>query len=246
MPGEEIVSSRLPTRLSTEPLVEVICETRFDAVGDSAVNLLPGILHEAFGPFEQQRRLMPLPPQILAMDEALAVQPQIQLVAGNMGIQIGARTVSVFNHPPYRGWSDFSTYVQRVFDLIHKQSFVERFDWLSLKYIDLLRIDGPPRISWLNAQCSLGGRLLDAEPQNLRVEYVELPWTTVTQIACPAQRIGEAESGVLVDVDVIYRLAFDDFPNQSREVLRELHRRNKAQFFSLLTDETLAKLGPEY
>lgn len=246
MLGEDAVSTKLPTRLSTEPLVEVICETRFNAAGDSAVNLLPGILHEAFGPFEQSRRSMALPLQVLAMDEALAGQPQIQLVSSNVGIQIGARRVSVFNHPPYRGWSDFSDYVQRVFDLVHKQSFVEHFDWLSLRYVDLLKIDGPPRISWLNAQSSLGDRQLDAEPQNLRVEYVESPWTTVTQIAFPAQRVGESESGVLVDVDVICRRPFDDFPNQSREVLRELHRRNKVQFFSLLTDETLAKLGPEY
>jgi uncharacterized protein (TIGR04255 family) len=237
---------KLPTRLSTEPLVEVICETRFDAASDSAVNLLPGILHEALGPFEHQHRLISLPPQMLAVDAAFAVQPQIRLSQKNLAIQIGARTVSVLYQPPYPGWSDFSAYVQRVFDVVCKQSFITGFNWLSLKYIDLLQIGASPRISWLNAENSLGGRRLDAEPQSMRVEYVEPPWTTVTQIVCPAQRVDSQEDGLLVDVDVIYRRPFDDFRNQYRDVLRELHQRNKAQFFSLLTDETLAKLGPEY
>ena len=242
------MSSKMPTRLSSEPLVEVICEVRFDAPGDAAVNLLPGIFHEKFGPFENQNRLFPgsLPMEFFAADKSLALRPQLMLGSGNCVIQIGANTVSVAVRAPYPGWQEFRDYVCRVFNTVHRQSFITSFNWLSLKYVDVIRNDETPRISWLNVDVQLAGRKLDTESHSLRAEYEESPWTTITQIVCPVELLEVAGKGLLVDVDVIYRQGFDDFANEYVGVLDELHARNKAQFFSLLSESTLNNLGPEY
>ena len=68
------MSKKLPTRLASEPIVEVVSEVRFDAAGDAAVNLLPGILHAQLGPFDQQGRTFPVPfpAEMLAADPVRA------------------------------------------------------------------------------------------------------------------------------------------------------------------------------
>lgn len=246
------MSKKLPTRLASEPIVEVVSEVRFDAAGDAAVNLLPGILHEKFGPFDQQGRTFPvaLPSEMLASDPSLAFRPQVAMAKENRVIQVGARAVSVALRAPYPGWTAFSAFICEVFDVVCAQSFITKFDWLSLKYLDVISFDGEaPRLGWLNADFALAGTKIDQQPSALRVEYLEGPVTTVVQVSSPVQtqQPGEvARTGVLLDVDTIHREAFSDFPGQYREVLEELHGRNKEQFFSLLTDETKKRLGPEY
>lgn len=246
------MSQELPTRLRSEPIVEVVSEVRFDAVGDAAVNLLPGILHEKFGPFDQQGRTFPvaLPPEMLASDPSLAFRSQVVMTKENRIIQVGPKVVSVALRAPYPGWTAFSAFVCKVFDVVCAQSFINSFDWLSLKYLDVVSFDGEsPTLGWLNVDVALGGNKVDEQPSALRIEYVEGPVTTVVQVSSPVrtQQSGQpARTGVLIDVDTIHREEFSDFSGQYREVLEQLHGRNKHQFFSLLTDDTKTRLGPEY
>lgn len=246
------MSKKLPTRLASEPIVEVISEVRFDADGDVAINLLPGIFHEKFGPFDQQGRTFPVafPPELLMSDPSLAFRPQVAMAKGNRIVQVGPRVVSIALRAPYPGWADFSTFACQVLDVVCGQSFIHKFDWLSLKYIDVISFEGDsPKLGWLNADVALGGTRIDEQPSALRVEYVEGPVTTVVQVTSPVQAQQSAQparTGVLLDVDTIHREQFSDFPGQYRAVLDHLHDRNKRQFFSLLSEETEKRLGPEY
>ena len=91
------MSKKLPTRLASEPIVEVVSEVRFTAEGDAAVNLLPGILHAQLGPFDQQGRTFPVPfpAEMLAADPSLAFRPQVFMSKDNRIIQVGPRVASV-------------------------------------------------------------------------------------------------------------------------------------------------------
>jgi len=246
------MSKRLPTRLASEPIIEVVSEVRFDADGDAAVNLLPGILHEKFGPFDQQGRTFPVafPPELFASDPSLAFRPQVAMSKDNKIIQVGPKTVSVALRAPYPGWTNFNEFVCRVFDVVCGQSFINSFDWISLKYIDVISFeDNSPTLAWLNAEIVLGGNKIDEHSSALRVEHLEGPVTTVIQVTSPVQTQQHEQptrTGVLLDVDTIHREQFSDFPSQYRSVLNQLHDRNKQQFFSLLSEETKERLGPEY
>lgn len=246
------MSKHLPTRLASEPIVEVVSEVRFDATGDAAVNLLPGIFHEKFGPFDQQGRTFPVafPQELLVSDPSLAFRPQVAMSKDNRIIQVGSKVVSVALRAPYPGWTDFSAFVCQVFDVVCGQSFINTFDWVSLKYIDVISFEGnSPKLGWLDAEVILGGNRIDEQPSALRVEYVEGSVTTVVQVTSPVQTQQPGQpvrTGVLLDVDTIHREQFSDFSGQYRSVLDQLHDRNKRQFFSLLSKETEERLGPEY
>lgn len=246
------MSKKLPTRLASEPIVEVVSEVRFAAEGDAAVNLLPGILHAQFGPFDQQGRIFPVsfPAEMLAADPSLAFRAQVAMSKGNRIIQVGPRVVSVALRAPYPGWSEFCAFICQVFDVVCAQSFIHSFEWLSLKYLDVIAFEGEsPTLGWLDVDLSLCGSRIDRQPNAMRVEQVDGPVTTVVQITLPVQAHQADQpdkTGLLLDVDTIHREQFADFPNQYREVLNQLHQRNKQQFFSLLTDETEGRLEPDY
>lgn len=246
------MSKKLPTRLVSEPIVEVVSEVRFAAEGDAVVNLLPGILHAELGPFDQQGRTFPVPfpVEMLAADPSLAFRPQVVMSKDNRIIQVGPRAVSVALRAPYPGWTKFSAIICEVFDVVCAQSFISSFDWLSLKYLDVISFeDESPTLGWLDADLSLGGSRIDQQPSAMRVEFVDGPVTTVVQITSPVQahQAGQPDkTGLLLDVDTIHREQFPDFSGRYREVLNQLHQRNKKQFFSLLTDETERRLEPDY
>lgn len=246
------MSKRLPTRLASEPIVEVVSEVRFDAAGDSAVSLLPGIFHEKFGPFEQQGRTFPggLPSELVLADPSLAFRPHVAMSSGNRIIQVGPKVVSVSFRAPYPGWTDFSAFVRQVFDVVSSQPFIRAFDWVSLKYIDVISFEGErPTLAWLNAEVGLGGNRIDEQPSSVKVEYSEGAVTTVVHIASPVQTQQpdqDVRTGLLLDVDTIHREQFGDFKGQYGKLLEQLHDRNKQQFFSLLSEETKERLGPEY
>jgi uncharacterized protein (TIGR04255 family) len=179
-------------------------------------------------------------------------RPQVLLIKDNRIIQVGPRMVSVACRAPYPGWTEFSARVREIFDVVCRQSFVSAFEWLSLKYVDVvIRGNESPTLGWLDANVELAGTRIEAQPSNVRVEFADGPLTTVVQIASPVRTqseggIGATVEGVLVDVDTIHREPFEDFASQYPDLLDRLHGTNKAQFFSLLTEETIHRLGPEY
>ena len=187
---------------------------------------------------------------MLAADPSLAFRPQVAMSKDNRIIQVGPRVVSVALRAPYPGWTEFSAFICQVFDLVCVQSFISSFDWLSLKYLDVISFeDESPTLGWLDANLSLGGSRIDQQPSAMRVEFADGPVTTVVQITSPVQahQTGQPDkTGLLLDVDTIHREQFSDFRDRYREVLNQLHQRNKKQFFSLLTDETERRLEPDY
>lgn len=246
------MGKELPTRLASEPIIEVVSEARFDVAGDAAINLLPGIFHQRLGPFDQQGRAFPatLPAEAFMAAPELAYRPQMIMSRGSELIQIGHKSVSVALRAPYPGWAKFKAFICSVFDVLSEQTFIEAFNWLSLKYVDVISFDGEsPRLRWLDANITLGDATIDEQPCTLRVEYVADPVTTVLQVSSPVQTQGAGlpvKTGLLVDVDTIHREHFNDFQGKYRAVLENLHDLNKQHFFSLLSDETKERLGPMY
>jgi uncharacterized protein (TIGR04255 family) len=121
----------------------------------------------------------------------------------------------------------------------------------SLKYIDLVDLGETPSLSYLNVATRVGGRDLANRPLQLRTEIEEEGLVHVLQIVCPAEaRLGGMDSqplsGVLVDIDTIGKVGAEDFWTSLETRVDLAHRLSKALFFSLLSPETLERLGPEY
>ena len=241
---EAFVTDRLPTALRSEPIVDVVCEVRFETDSTDAVSLLPGMLSSALGDFDRVER-SPISdfPSELHLSEELKFQPHVRLFNGHRVVAIGPGVLAASTLPPYGGWRDFSDYALKVIRALEGRRFVGRMSRISLRYTDILAFEGAPRMEWLNAHLRIGNATTFST-FNVRAQREEAGITVIHQIAGPARTI-DGRVGMVVDVDTIAP-APSDFWESLPAAFNELHAVNKRAFFELLTNETLDRLGPEY
>ena len=68
---------------------------------------------------------------------------------------------------------------------------------------------------------------------------------TILQIANNAS-FGDKKNASVIDVDVISNNPKQDFIENNKEILDQLHSREKEVFFPLLSDKFLSSLNPTY
>lgn len=238
------MAESLPTKLNSEPIVDAICEIRFDAPPQTAVNLLPGLMFEKYKSFEQIEKLAIADmPEVLQSQEAFRYQPHIRLRNQNRYISIGPNMISASHLPPYGGWAAFSEFAFDVFSVLKDKSFIEKFTRLSLRYTDIISIGANPGIDLLNADVRLGSHS-HHDTFHVQTERKVGPIHVITQIAAPASS-ADGRTGVVVDVDTSME-APRLFWESHAEHYRKLHSVNKEAFFGMLKPTTIAALGPEY
>lgn len=238
---------QLPTRLESEPLLEVVAEMRFEATDASAVNLLPGILSERFAQYDEVINLpvSQIPAAVSSKQEGLKYLPHLQMRHENNVIAIGPHSISVAQLAPYSGWTKFSAHALDVFKALKGRKFIGSVERISLRYADVIDLSTTPSISWLNTQVVLGGRDSHDVVQ-LKVENGTESIRVVTQIVSPAFT-HDGRKGLVLDVDTIHLAPSDgNFWEKLAANFDQLHTQNKQHFFSLLTPSTLDQLKPHY
>ncbi len=238
------MNERLPTKLNSEPIVDAICELRFEAAPQSAVNLLPGMMFEKYGNFEEIEKLgISELPAVLLLEESLKYQPHLRLRNANRYISIGPNMISASHLPPYGGWANFSAFAFDVFSVLKDRGFIESFTRISLRYTDIIDIGEKSDLSLLDAEIRLG-KFTAHDTFQVRAERKEDSVHVITQIAGPATS-SDGRKGVVVDVDTSME-APHDFWGSHAEAYKELHSINKSAFFGMLKSETVDALKPEY
>jgi uncharacterized protein (TIGR04255 family) len=99
-------------------------------------------------------------------------------------------------------------------------------------------------------ELKLGGHEITTRPLNLRTEIREESVIHIVQIVSPAEAAVPGESkrlaGVLLDIDTIHPMKENESWGEVEVSLDHAHSAAKRIFFSLLTNETVEKLEPEY
>lgn len=252
------MTSKLPTKLGKEPLIDVVCAVNF-AADVSASAMLPGLLlaqHPSKQPTFESLPPAQIPQMVRDQDPNLRNAPlmRVLLADDRFPILIGDRVLAVGCKMPYAGWKAFKEATLSVFSLLEAATFIKKIERHSLKYVDLFP-DGenvPSSLSRFNLKLEVAGRILDQEVTQLRTELKEPPFLHVATIISPAtvQRPdGMKVNGSVVDVDTHRQQEFasvKDFTRQLPELLEEIHTANKEFFFDLLSDSGLKELEPHY
>lgn len=230
----------LPRRLGAEPIVDAICEIRFDKSALDIVGLLPGLLMDHLGTVDEVIRLPAgMLPGGVEINE-LADQPHVRVRAGSLFVSVGPRVLAVAMPNPYPGWTDFRSAAVAIFNLAKSKRLVDQVTRVSVRYTDLI---AGGKFEQLNAALSLGGA--DAfGAVEIRADRVIDGVRVINSIASPAST-QDGRSGVVVDTDTIMDQPVD-FWSQSGDYLNKLHGISKEIFFSMIKDETLESLKPEY
>lgn len=248
------MNKNLPLRLKKEPLLEAVWEIRFTLKYPFADDLLPGLLAKEFSGRYKNIVKLPtadIPDPIAENVPNLRYLPKIRLEADNQAIQIGKRSISLSCRRPYSGWKIFSKDIFNLANAVQNTDLINKIERYSLKYIDLIEIS-PANLECLNINLNIKKIKITAQPMQLRTEIIEDDISHIIGITSPAEVINHGESekrrGVLIDIDTIKQLneksSWDKLKIEIN--LNKLHSASKTVFFSLLTQETLNKLEPEF
>lgn len=247
---------RLPTRLGAEPLLEAVCEMRFQS-SYPASNILPGLLLHGLRTdgVDISMQALPasnVPKEMRAVDPALRDAPLIALTWGDRTISIGDSLISVSSAKRYPGWKVFRADIERVFQIAAASQIIQSISRFSLKYVDVIPGGDTYPAGGLDINLKLGELRLVRQNTAIRMEVQDPPFLHVVSTLTAADAVREGAApvrGSLIDVDTLHLAPEPDvqpFMARLSERLDDAHLRNKRMFFECLTQDTLDRLEPTY
>jgi len=246
--------TKLPTKLTHEPLVDAVFEVRLGGDPHMA-DILPGALFGLLDPKPNIQRLpaAEIPQPIRAMDPNLAFAPVIRLDWDKFTISFGDRNLVVGCKLPYQNWTRFR---EAILDIISKVAAVgiagpvERY---SLKYVNLIQAPTvSEQIKKINVSVRIGEVEASGDHMSVQVHRNEGRTLHIMSVLTGAQgKLGDGKQvfGAVVDVDSIRTVSFANFGEFASCIgaeIEELRLANKTKFFSCLTDNTVEEMGPRY
>lgn len=245
---------RLPIRLEREPLVDATFELRFTGV-DHISDILPGFLFHEFKGQATLSRLpaADIPKPMRSVDPNLRFAPTQKLDWGNFVISIGDQNVLVNCKLPYPKWQNFKIAILDVINRIKKLNMAGPVDRYSLKYVNLIETSSQDvRAAGIRVDIKLGDVQVGDDQFSLQVRRNENDVVHILSVLTNAQVVlpeGKLLNGTVIDIDSIRQLPspqFNDFVDSLEIGVESLRQANKAKFFTCLTDQAIAEMGPVY
>lgn len=248
--------SKLPLKLTKEPLIDVVFGVNFTSSG-AADSVLPGLIMSKFSGRKISIEPMPasqLPQAIRDIDPNLRNSPLLRiLVDERYGISVGAKTLTVGCIVPYESWPKLCEKISLVMSALNEVSFINEIKSHSLRYVNFFpESPGVLPFSRFKVDFSLAGRTFANEPTQINVEISEDPFVRSVSLLSSAKvqksASSEALNGVVLDVDThrMETMLVSNFLMQLPNLLEEIHLSSKQFFFDCLSKSGLDSLEPKY
>lgn len=237
---------KTPVRINPCPIFEAVVELRFESSLPEEV--IPGLLFSGFKdkyPKTQRLPLSELPPAIRNSDSNLIFSPHFQFIQDKIVVNVGPRVFSVGCQYPYAGWEKYFAEIQDAFRKAIEIGLVTKAIRLGVRYINFFKdVD-----VFRKAKVSLDfdSESLIGNKNNLRTELIEGNYVKVIHISNNANIAfqGQTLNGSIIDIDIVNNSG-PSLMTSLYELIAEAHNKEKLLFFSLLTEEFLKTLNPEY
>lgn len=248
------MTNRLPKRLCKEPLLDALFECRF-ITHFPVSSILPGILFSEFEGEKQLERLpqSEIPEAVRNSDPNLQYVPLVRIRLDNYSFLIGDRSLAVSCNLPYKGWNDFKPTIIKLIGVLKKSRLIDKVVRYSTKYVDLIEsCDFADQVSLANLSLRIGSHNLTKEPYQVRMEISVEGFINILQIISGAKVLMPDNSerhGVVIDIDTIKDtggISVEQLEVDLDNALEHIHRLNKETFFDCITEQTIARLEPEY
>jgi len=250
---------RLPKKITPAKIRESIVQVYFgsEIPFEPLVGYLFSILNTGFG-LEYLNR--PLPPlRQLAVDRInqpekveLMVGPRHFFFNEEIKIQLQPGGSLVFNCvDEYLGWTQYSDYIRRVLAKLSDSGIITQYYRVGVRYIsEFANVDILDKVNF-----SVNSSVLNSAPMSgsFRVEWKDDPYriilnlgTKLAQQPVLQHEVENVEFVSLIDIDIIHEHLEQPKFNHFWETVEKAHLKEKEIFFTLLRQDFLETLNPEY
>jgi uncharacterized protein (TIGR04255 family) len=237
---------KLPIHIEVCPIVDAIVELRFEpAVFPNAVF---GMLFNSFTssyPEVEKLPILQLPEQARDEDPGLRFKPHYKISNDNFVLQIGPRVLTFSSKIPYRGWSAFMEQIANGISILISSGIVERIVRMGHRYINFFSLD-------IFENIKLKIILIEDEhkPNNtvFRTLISKNGVDSTLQIGNNLIRKIDDEnvSGSIIDIDTFINYTDDVNEKKILDDIHNAHETEKEIFFTLLNNDFLLSLKPQY
>lgn len=232
----------LPKQISPCPIIDALLEIRFvPNIHQNAVfGLIYNALQEDF-PKVDNLPVLQIPEPIRNIDPNLKFKPYYKITNEEYVVQIGPDVLSIASFPKYTGWNKFFTVISEVLNKIEETRVIKNVSRVGIRYINFFDDDIFNKIN-LNVQ--LNNSIIDSRSTVVKTEIIQMEYISTLQIANSV--INDERVGSIIDIDTSINNQLDDFFRNKEYIINKGHEFEKELFFSLLKDDFLESLNPEY
>lgn len=236
----------LPSKITPCPIHEAILEIRYESTPPREA--IFGLIYEAFRadfPKHEKQPVLQIPEPIREADPNLRYLPEFKLEANDFLLLVGPRTFALAVSGEYCGWRVFSTRVSEVLGRLDKLGFIQSVSRLGLRYINVFAFDIFEKST---LQIMHGLSPLESKGSQVTAQIPAPPYEHTLRMANKIEVkqgsnvIGES----IIDIDTAVIGHLSGFFQERDELIEAAHQEEKKLFFSLLTEEFLASLEPQY
>lgn len=195
--------------------------------------------------------ILQLPIQVRNQDPNLWFVPTHTITLkdyDNIQISIGPRVLVFSNKNPYLGWSKWS---EAMFPLLAKlldTGLIESIQRTGLRYINIFQFS---ILSNINLNLDFPNRSTQHTFSSTRMEFEEDSFLLVLQVINNARIIGapsDSPYSSVIDIDCINNtpMSIQDFRRDFTFLMEKSHEKEKDLFFSLLKNDFIESLNPQY
>ncbi|MDD8019191.1 MAG: TIGR04255 family protein [Bacteroidota bacterium] len=239
-------SMKLPKKITPCPIVEALVEVRFesDLPGEAIFGIIYNAFQKEFPKFDKLP-ILELPDQIRSNDPNLKYLPHYKLSVGDYIIQVGPKVFSFSNINEYVGWEVFYKEISLIFKKINELRIIKETQTWSFRCINIFPEINIFEKSDLNI--TLKKNRLEKDI-NLLINLPSNGFVNVLRMVSFAELVsgsGKLLRGSVIDIDTKSSEKSSDCSDMER-IISAAHLEEKKLFFSLLEDEYIKSLKPEY
>lgn len=247
------MNDKCPKKLNKCPLREAIFEIRYEPnfPSEAVFGVIYAAVKDLF-PKDALKTLpiQQIPEQIRLNDENFKYQAWYSLVRDNMQFNIGPNSLTFINTGNYSGWVKLFTFFSTVLKEIKKCAVIKTVERIGLRYINVFQenILANSDITIQLSNLKLADNRLLNETTNLRTELIDSGFVKVLQIGNSVDILsGKNKSkGSIIDIDCIYEWKENTFFDKYIDIINIAHTKEKQLFFSLLKEDFMRTLNPEF
>lgn len=228
-----------PLSIEPCPIIDAVIEIRFKSNIDQ--NAVFGLLYNALKddfPGKVEFQIL----NTLEPGKTEFTASQIYKIANQEHvIQIGHNVLSISSFPNYIGWSKFYSATINYLQKIESVGIISEVSRLGMRYINFFDND---IFSNIKLNISLDNNEIRYKNTQIKTEISHVNFTSNLMIANNIEV--DSKIGSIIDIDTYKIQDLENFFEKKVDILQEIHDNEKKLFFSLLKDEFVATLNPQY
>ncbi|MCR4612708.1 MAG: TIGR04255 family protein [Bacteroidaceae bacterium] len=241
---------KLPQKIKFCPIIDALIELRFETeIERSAVyGMIYGLICKDYPGSSEALPIVQIPEPFRVSDPSLRFKPYYRLRTKDVIFQIGPDVITISSSLPYIGWERFAEHIMHVLGLVQSGNnpIIKRVVRFGHRYVNFFVGDMKDNITmkfsmtegYITQSLSINTQIRDSGFDNT-VQFIDSAELTI-------QPTNEKKIGSIIDIDTAKNYHDGYFLEHIAEELNAAHQCEKGLFFSILKEDFLTTLHPEY